>query len=95
MLLDVSVEISQRAEWKLTAFLFQSSAFRLPLPGVLPLFFLDHLVIVTRSSTGTSLISCLEELIFCNSRMGWTDGAVRENDEILPGEDWMLLSGLI
>lgn len=80
-------ETSQPAARISTAFLFQSSVFPEPLPGIRTLFFLDHLVSVTRSSTCTSLTSGLEECMLCNSTMGRM-GLDGENDDSRLGDEW-------
>lgn len=87
-------ETSQAEDRISTAFLFQSSLSML-LPRTRAFCFFDHLVTVTRSSMGTSLISALEEGILWNSTSGRIDGVEGEKDDCLIGDEEGLASGLI
>lgn len=94
MLFAVS-ETSQLVDRISKAFLFQSSQFPEPFPIVRDLFFLHHRVMVTRSSTCTSLTSCLEEWEFCHSALGNTVFVDEAKEFLSLGDECGLLSGLI
>jgi len=79
----------------LVSFFFQLSTFSEPLPVNRALCFLDHLVMVTRSSTCTSLISILEKEILCKSVTGRVGGVEAEKEVLILGEEHELPSGLI
>lgn len=89
------VFISQSEDWASKSFFFQLSTLSEPFPGNRALCFLDHLVMVTRSSTCTSLTSNLEDGTLCNSSIDRTQGLEAENESLLSGDEWELPSGLI
>nr|GME17582.1 hypothetical protein CR513_24113 [Ipomoea batatas] len=91
---DFVSEISRPVECISVAFVFQLSIFS-RIPGIRALCFFDHLVMVTRSSTGTSLTSALEGWKLCTSTNGIIEGVEEENDDRLLGDEWGLASGLI
>jgi len=88
-------EMSQNEDRQLDSLIFQLSPFSEPLPEKRALCFLDHLVMVTRSSTGTSLISILEKGKLLNSERGKEDGVEADKEGLKLGEEHELPSGLI
>jgi len=87
--------MSQEEDRLLASLIFQLSTFSEPLPENRALCFLDHLVMVTRSSTGTSLTSILEKGKLLKSERGREGGVEAEKEGLKFGEEHELPSGLI
>lgn len=79
----------------LQSFFFQSSQFPEPFTIVRDLFSMHHRVMVTRSSTCTSLTSCLEKQNFCHSTVGNREFVDEAKEFLLLGYERGLMSGLI
>lgn len=94
MFLTVS-EISHAEDCASMSFFFQSSLFPEPFPEIRYLFFLDHRVIMTRSSTCTSFTSILEELPPGSSTIDKADGGDVAKESVLLGDEQVLPCGLI
>ena len=96
-MLFAASETSQEEDSASRSFFFHSSVFSKPFPENRTLCFLDHLVMVTRSSTCTSLTSNLEGWTLSNCTMERTDEVEGEGekDSFRLGDDWWLPSGLI
>lgn len=87
--------MSQDEDRLLVSLIFQLSSFSEPLPENRALCFLDHLVMVTRSSTGTSLTSILEKGKLLNSDRGREGGVEAQKEGLKFGGEHELSSGLI